>query len=296
MVRFDPEHITFASAAQDLLYVADAVDAVRRDPRERDIRRDRALDHLHRKRGLGRKGLVCRNMAPGHARSVVGPPLWQVKRPVDKGMPSGRHIGGEHTDLAIGDLACRTGILTADAARRFALLQEAGLVDHQNSVVGTKRLGDIVAHDIAKGIRIPWGAAQNPLLPPRPRVSCRLRTHPAGLAPLITQQSVQEQTRRCRHTLLQEQPPHSRLHIPQRRCPKLQRRLTRCTTHPRSPCHGDPLIQSYINFATVMLGELCDPKGSRHLQRVLHLMAVLRLTGGPPFFWPEPIAIRDQRP
>jgi hypothetical protein len=60
----------------------------------------------------------------------------------------------------------------------------------------------------------------------------RLGAHPSGLAPLVPQQSVQEQTRRRCHPLLREQRPDPRLHIPQRRRPQLQRRLDRGTRHP----------------------------------------------------------------
>ena len=72
MIGFDPEHIALAGAPQRLFDVADAVGAVRRDPRERDIGRDRALNHLYRKRGLGRKGLVRWHLAPGTWPCALG--------------------------------------------------------------------------------------------------------------------------------------------------------------------------------------------------------------------------------
>ena len=58
-----------------------------------------------------------------------------------------RHIGREHANLAVGDLAGRAGVLPTNAAGRLALLEKAGLIDHQNSIVGSKLLNDIVAHD-----------------------------------------------------------------------------------------------------------------------------------------------------
>jgi hypothetical protein len=51
---------------------------------------------------------------------------------VDEGMAVARHIGGEHPNLAIRDLARRARVLARNPARRLALLQEAGLVDDQH--------------------------------------------------------------------------------------------------------------------------------------------------------------------
>ncbi len=70
------------------------------------------------------------------------------------------------------------------------------------------------------------------LLAHRTRIARRFRPHPAGLAPLIPQQTVKEQTGRRRHTVLREQGPYPSLHIPQRCRPQPQRRLNRCTRHP----------------------------------------------------------------
>ena len=113
MIGRNTKYISLFGPAQCALNGADAVDAVSRDPSERDIGRDRAFDHLHCKGRLGRKVLVFRNMAPGHASRVVGPGLWELVRPVDKGVPSGRYISGENANLRVGDLPRRPRILTA---------------------------------------------------------------------------------------------------------------------------------------------------------------------------------------
>jgi hypothetical protein len=57
------------------------------------------------------------------------------------------------------------------------------------------------------------------LLPPRPRIACRLRAHPTGLALLIAEQAFQEQTDIPRNTLLFEQRTYPLLDLPKRRCP-----------------------------------------------------------------------------
>ncbi len=43
-------------------------------------------------------------------------------------MTVARDVGGEHTNLAIGDLARRPGILPTNATGRLALLEKAGLI------------------------------------------------------------------------------------------------------------------------------------------------------------------------
>jgi hypothetical protein len=150
----------------------------------------------------------------------------------DEGMAVARHIGGEHADLAIGDLARRTRVLARNPARRLALLQEAGLVDNQNRLLVGQGFQRVIAHNIAQRIGIPPAAAQDRLLTPRAGIARRLRPHPARLARLVTQQPVKKLSRRRGDPLLAEQITYPSLHIPQRRRPKLQRRLDRCVRHP----------------------------------------------------------------
>lgn len=138
-----------------------------------------------------------------------------------------RDISREHPDLAIGDLARRPRILTRHPARRLALLQESGRVDHQHRVrIGQRPLG-IVADNVAQCIRIPAAAAQNGLLPLRTRIAGRLGAHPARLA-LLAEQTVQKPLRR-RRKLPAKHRSHPRLHIRQQRRPNLKRRLDRCS-------------------------------------------------------------------
>ena len=147
-------------------------------------------------------------------------------------MPVPGHIGREHADLAVGDLARRPRILPAHTAGALALLEKAGLVDHQNRIRIGQRLDHVVAHEIAKRIWVPASTAEKSLLAPGARITGSFRPHPARLPPLRTKQGVEEQARRMRHALLQEQRPHPRLHLLQRRGPKPQRPLHR---HPCRP-------------------------------------------------------------
>ena len=143
-----------------------------------------------------------------HARRIVRPRFWQIKRPVDEGVTVPRDIAGEDTDLAVRDLARRAGILPANAARGLALLEKSGLIDYQNRVIVGERLKRIAAHEIAQVIGFPPAAAQYGLLPPRARIASGLRPHPARLAPLIAKQAVQECSCRSRNPLLRKQRAH----------------------------------------------------------------------------------------
>jgi hypothetical protein len=171
-------------------------------------------------------------MRGGQAGRIVGPGLGQVQRPVDEGVTVPGDVGGKDADLAVGDLAGRAGVLARHAARRPALLEEAGLVEHQHGITVGQRLQRVVAHQVAERVRLPAAAAEDGLLPPRAGIARRLGPHPAGLAPLRPEQAVQEQPRRECHPRLCEQRPDPSLHLPQRACPQLQRILDRDARHP----------------------------------------------------------------
>ena len=152
---------------------------------------------------------------------IVRPGLGQIQRPVDEGMTVAGHVDREDADLAVGDLAGRAGVLPRHAAGRLALLEKAGLVENQHGILLGQTLDCVIAHKIAECIRLPAAATQDGLLPPGTGIACRLRPHPAGLAPLGPEQAVQKQPRRDRHPLLAEQRPHPPLHLAQRAGPQL---------------------------------------------------------------------------
>src|SRR5271169_1176313 len=82
-------------------------------------------------------------------------------------MTVARNVGSEDSDLAVRDLACGTSVLPRHSARRLALLEKAGLVDHEHRIVIRQMLDDIIADDIAQAISIPIPATEDRLLPPR---------------------------------------------------------------------------------------------------------------------------------
>jgi hypothetical protein len=103
-----------------------------------------------------------------------------------------RHVGSKNTDLTVRNFARRTSVLPRYSARCLALLEKAGLIDHQHRVLVGKMLSDIVAHHIAQSIGVPLITAQKRLLPPWPRIARRLRPHPSGFATLVAKQTVHE--------------------------------------------------------------------------------------------------------
>src|SRR5258707_3427783 len=166
-----------------------------------------------------------------------------------------RNIGSEDADLAVRDLACRTSVLTRHAARRFALLEKAGLIDHEDRVIVRQMLDDIIADDIAQGIRIPISATQDRLLTPWARIACGLRAHPTGLALLVSEQTFQKQASILRNALLPEQWTYPLLDLTKRHRPQRKRLFNRRCLRPRCSNHGCPWIQKASQKATVMLAQ-----------------------------------------
>src|SRR5664279_6208896 len=204
-------------------------------------------------------GLVAKPASGGRGGSfqaiwIVGPFLRKIQRAVDERMTVARNVGREDADLAVRDLACGTSVLPRHSARRLALLEKAGLVDHEDRIVIRQMLDDIIADDIAQSIGIPIHATQDRLLPPWAGIASCLRPHPTGLALLIPEQAFQEQTCIRRNALLSEQRTYPLLDLPKRRRPQRKRLLNRRCPRPRSSNHGCPWIQKSSDNATVMLG------------------------------------------
>ena len=177
VIRFNPQNIAFAGSAKRQFDVPDTIHGICCDPRERHFGGQRTLYHLNGERWLGGEGHSVRNMGCRKPRRIAGPALGQIQSAIDKSMPTSRHIGGEHANLAVRYLAGRTGILTCDATRRFALFEETGLIDNQNRVICGEVLGNILSRKAAQPIRVPAPTAQNGLPPPGARVSGGFRTH-----------------------------------------------------------------------------------------------------------------------
>ena len=82
----------------------------------------------------GGEAHVLGHMGGTQPVGLLGPALGQVEPAIDEGVASIRHVSGEHTNLTVGDLARRAGVLPLHAAGSGALLEKTGLVDHQHGI------------------------------------------------------------------------------------------------------------------------------------------------------------------
>jgi hypothetical protein len=129
-------------------------------------------------------------MPSAEERTFIVSDKRSLVRPVYEGMAMPRDITGKDTNLAVRNLARRTGILPRNAAGRLALLEKSSFIDDENRVFVSKRLKRIAAHDIAQFIRLPTAAPQNGLLPPRARIARSLRPHPTRFPAFIAEQAI----------------------------------------------------------------------------------------------------------
>src|ERR1700681_2619086 len=129
-------------------------------------------------------GLVAKPASGGTyaASRRSGSSVRKIQRTIDERMTVARNVGSEDPDLAVRDLARGTSVLPCYSARRLALLEKAGLVDHEDRIVIRQMLDDIVADDIAQSISIPIATTQDRLLTPWAGIASRLRPHPTRFA------------------------------------------------------------------------------------------------------------------
>src|ERR1700682_1518041 len=145
--------------------------------------------HSRRKLWFGRKAGIGGHVCGFQTIWIVGPFLREIQRAIDGRMTGGRHVRGGAAEPAVRDIAGGTSVLPRHPARRLALLEKAGLVDHEDRIVIRQMLDDIIADDIAQTISIPIPATQDRLLPPRTGIASCLRAHPTGLSLLISEQA-----------------------------------------------------------------------------------------------------------
>src|ERR1700726_3005731 len=159
MSAADPEHVAFAGPTQLLFDIANTVDSITSNPLEWYRRGYGACDHARCKLWLGRKADTGRHICGFQTIWIVGPFLRKIQRAIDERMTVARHVGGEDADLAVRDLAGGTSVLPRHPARRLALLEKAGLVDHQHRIVIRQMLDDIT---VAPRARSPGWPCRRP--------------------------------------------------------------------------------------------------------------------------------------
>ena len=104
-------------------------------------------------------------------------------------MPNG--IGEKHPDLAVLDAACGAGVLALHARRLVALLEKAGLIQHQHGVGIAEMLDHIGAQVIAHRIGIPVHAGKEILHAIGAGIAGGFRQVPAVLALKRGEQALQ---------------------------------------------------------------------------------------------------------
>ena len=111
---------------------AAAIDLIGGHPGGRHAGVQGALQHHPGQLRLGPEPDLLRDPRGPTPRRVVGPALGQVQLPVDHRPPLRAGIGQEDAELAVVDLAGGAGVLALDPHRGRALLEEPGLVHHQD--------------------------------------------------------------------------------------------------------------------------------------------------------------------
>jgi len=163
--------------------------------------------------------------------------------------------------------------------------QKSSLIDNQNRVLIGKRFQRVLTYNVAQCVGIPPPSAQQRLLAPRTRIARCLGPHPAGLARLVAQQSVEKLPSRGRDPLLRKQRTHALLDISQGRSPQRQRVFNRRATNHQIPNHGHPWIQNFQSIATVMLVSFagCNrirPTDTFSCRKIRHVYHMVQLVSG----------------
>src|SRR6476469_3449886 len=111
MSAADPKHVALACPTELLCDVANTVDGITGNPLEWHRRGYRACDHSRRKLWFGRKADIGWHICGFQTILIVGPFLRKIQRAIDERMTMTRNVGSKDSDLAVRNLACRTGVL-----------------------------------------------------------------------------------------------------------------------------------------------------------------------------------------
>jgi hypothetical protein len=101
-------------------------------------------------------------------------------------------IRQEHADLGVLDPSGRAGVLPLDTDGVHALLQVAGLVDHQDPVRVTEPVDDDLPQVVTHRVGVPFRPVEQPLHRVRAAVSGLLRQLPGRLDLQVREQAGDE--------------------------------------------------------------------------------------------------------
>src|SRR5215203_146858 len=120
--------------------------------------------HLFGQLGLGAHPDLLWHSGPLAALLVMSPLLGQIQLPVDESLTPKGGIGQKHPDLAVLRLAGGADVLALDPDALLTLLDEARLIDDQNTLIAFAQMLDHVASEIvAHEIGVPVGSTQQVL-------------------------------------------------------------------------------------------------------------------------------------
>ncbi|KGJ06269.1 hypothetical protein IT41_03685 [Paracoccus halophilus] len=178
----------------------------------------------------GAKPLRIEKLIDPHQHMVIADRI--PRRPADEKLWPTTFLPTQHRSLSASNKQAESDIWIFFNSRQGIIFLPGSPINRQHRIRIRQRFQRIVAEDVTQGIGIPLSATQYRLLPPGCLVAGSLCPHPPGLAPFLARKATEKLPGRRRNTLLREQRPHPRLHIPKRRSPKFQRFLDRQSRHP----------------------------------------------------------------
>src|ERR687898_39052 len=145
-------------------FSAVAVDTVCNHPLSLHPRLQSSPEHLFSQLGLGTHPDLLGHPGPLATLLIFGPLFGQIQLPVDEGLSSLGSVGHKHPHLAVLPLADATGILAFYPNALISLLDEARLVDDQNTLLlACQVLEYVLPQVVSNCVGIPVGSSQEVL-------------------------------------------------------------------------------------------------------------------------------------
>jgi hypothetical protein len=166
-----------------------SVGGIGRDPGDGQGAGLRAQDHGAGPLVLGREWAIFGDAGCAAAFGVVGPGLGEVELAIDESVAAGGGVGGEDADLAVLGAAGGSGVLPLHPGGGGALLDESGVINDQDALVGAEVFGDVSLQVVAYPVGLPAALPQEVLQPVRGGVPGELGQLPGVLAPHGPEQS-----------------------------------------------------------------------------------------------------------
>src|SRR5258707_15269322 len=104
-----------------------------------------AFEHLLSQFTLRLKTHSFRNIRFSTPLRVFYPRQGKIEFPINEGMPSRRHIGEKHPDLAVLELPCRPAVLHLDACRLLPAFGETAFINDQDGGLLTELFQGVLA-------------------------------------------------------------------------------------------------------------------------------------------------------